>query len=262
MEVVNKRVKVAGGFLQTQLILPKDKAVTGPWLVFLHEALGSIRLWRQVPGQLAASTQLPVLVYERHGHGNSDPFLKKRDVAFLHHEAQVVLPELLDCLGIETSVLIGHSDGGSIALLFASQFPHRTCGVISEAAHVFVEPETLQGIQQAGDVFYVTSWREKLAKYHGDKTDGVFQAWQDIWLSQAFKSWNIEAALASIRAPVLVIQGADDAYGTKAQVDAIVGKVTAETTQLWVPNCGHEPHREAADIVLPAMTDFIKKLKS
>lgn len=239
---------------------PKPSLKSRPWLVFLHEALGSIRLWRDVPRELSAATGLPALVFERQGHGDSDPLEPPRAVSYLHDQASEVLPSVLDQCGIEKAILVGHSDGGSIALLFAAQFPEQVVGVISEAAHVFVEEETLAGIREAAVAYRETELRSKLMRYHGENTDLIFSAWQDTWLSDRFRDWNIEAYLPEITVPILVIQGQDDAYGTYAQVEAICDGVAGKTDVLWVPDCGHEPHRQAKESVLPEMISFIKTL--
>jgi len=254
------QIPLANGRLWAKTLVPEPASTNRPWLVFLHEALGCIRLWRDVPERLVAATGLPALVYERFGSGRSDPLPKKRTPGFLHEEAYEVLPEVLHHCGIESCILVGHSDGATIALLHAGRFPETVAGVVSEAAHVFVEPETLAGIRETRTAYLQTNLGEKLAKYHGDKTDALFWAWQNIWLDPEFRSWNIEAELEEIEAPAFVIQGCEDAYGTKAQVEAIAARVKGPCRSWMVPDCGHEPHRQAKERVIPRIAAFIREL--
>ena len=194
-----------------------DNATT---IVMLHEGLGSIALWKDFPQRLASRTGAGVLVYSRYGLGNSDQLLEKRPVKFMHHEGEVVLPELLDKLGILNPIVLGHSDGGSIALIFAGKYPHRPRGLILEAPHVFVEDLSVASIAQARVAYVTTDLPQKLGRYH-QHVDATFWGWNDIWLDPQFRSWNIEEYLPAIRCPVLCIQGHDDEYGTAAQVQAI-----------------------------------------
>jgi pimeloyl-ACP methyl ester carboxylesterase len=228
-------------------------------LVFLHEGLGSVGQWRDFPSLLCEKTGLPALVYDRWGYGRSDPFTLPRPRGYLHDEAQFGLPSVLDECGIDRAILVGHSDGGSIALLYASTGPGGIRAVITEAAHVFVESVTLEGIREAVSVYASTDLKKRLYRYHGDKTDRVFHGWADTWLSPEFRDWNIEKALPGIRCPVLVIQGIDDRYGTPAQVKAIERQVSGPAKALLVP-CGHVPHAEARDEVLEEMARFIESL--
>ena len=223
-------------------------------MVFLHEALGCIAMWKDVPERLAAMTGLPALVYDRHGHGLSDPMPRPREPDYLDRESFDILPRILAKCGVTDPILVGHSDGGSIALLHASRHPVRA--LVSEAAHVFVEGVTLAGIRQA-----VVTWRnsdlpQRLASYHGDKTGVLFSAWADCWQSEPFSSWNMEAALPGISCPALVIQGEGDEYGTKAQVDAIAAGLSGTASVMMVPGCNHIPHFQAAGAVLPAIAEF------
>ena len=191
-------------------------------LVFLHEGLGSIGQWRDFPRQLAASTGLGALVYDRYGFGGSDLLQEARDERYLQREAHEALPQVLDSCGVDRPILIGHSDGGTIALLYAAQFPGHPRGVITEAAHVFIEEVTLAGIHRAVKAFETGGLREKLARYHGERTESMFRGWSDTWLAPGFREWSMEERLAEIRCPLLAIQGEDDEYGTAAQVRAIV----------------------------------------
>lgn len=237
-----------------------DDSVQGASLVFLHEGLGSIAQWRNFPERLCMMTGLPGVVYERMGYGKSDPLVKKRKPYYLHEEALEVLPQFLDELDIIRPILIGHSDGGSIALIFASAFPEWVKAVVTEAAHVFVEEVTLEGIRRAVAVYEETNLRQQLQKYHGEKTDTLFRAWSETWLSDEFRSWNIEEYLPGIKCPLLVIQGKDDEYGTASQVEAIVSKASGPAEPLIIPGCGHIPHLQAKEKVIEAIKSFIVSL--
>ncbi len=235
-------------------------AQRSPVLVFLHEGLGSIAQWRDFPEALVECTGLPALLYDRQGHGRSDPLSAPRTPRYLHHEALKVLPRVLEHGGVQDAILVGHSDGGSIALLFASAFPQQTRAAITEAAHVFVEDETLAGIREAGEAWRTTRLAEKLARYHGDKTHALFHAWYDTWLAPEFRDWDLEDCLPGIHCPLLVIQGEDDEYATRAQVEAIAAQVSGPAETLLLPHCAHVPHHEARQPVLEAMARFIQSV--
>jgi pimeloyl-ACP methyl ester carboxylesterase len=229
-------------------------------LVFLHEGLGSIEMWHDFPAILAEATSCDCLIYDRWGHGRSDPIDVKRTLRYVHDEALDSLPEVLNHSHIREAILIGHSDGGSIALIFAAEYPEIVRGVITEAAHVFVEEITLQGIREALDSYNNTDLKQKLIRYHGDNTEKIFRAWCETWLQSKFKSWDIQDCLPKIECPLLVIQGEDDQYGTAAQVQAIINQVNGPSKGLLIPNCAHIPHREAKTRVAQEMTEFILEL--
>lgn len=232
-----------------------------PCLVFLHEGLGCTALWKNFPAQLCAATGCPGLIYDRQGYGLSSPLGAKRSVHYLHRAALDELPALLARLLPDRDyLLIGHSDGGSIALLHGAERSPRLRGIITEAAHVSVEPESLAGIRLA-DQAYATGKLGALQKYHGDKTEAIFRAWADTWLAPWYKTWNIEYALASIRCPVLAMQGEGDEYGTPDQVDRIV-RQCLDARAAMIADCGHTPHHEQRDAVLGAMRDFIAEIAS
>jgi pimeloyl-ACP methyl ester carboxylesterase len=251
-------VKVDGRRLETFWIEPRDSGV--PTIVMLHEGLGSIALWRDFPHALAERTGCGVLAYSRYGHGNSDKQIEKRPTTFMRHEGEVVLPELLDKFGIARPIVLGHSDGGSIALIFAGRYAERTGGLILEAPHVFVEDLSIQSISEAKTRFETTDLRARLNCYHSH-VDAMFWAWNDVWLDPEFRAWNIESYLASIRCPVLCIQGEQDEYGTRAQVDTIVSSLPGAEL-LMLPNCGHSPHRDQREATLAAMAKFVGKVRS
>ncbi|AUH51177.1 alpha/beta hydrolase [Chromobacterium sp. ATCC 53434] len=230
-----------------------------PCLVFLHEGLGCDTMWGGFPDRLCQATGLAGLVYDRQGYGRSEPLARPRTIHYLHEYALRELPAVLAaCLPDRDYILIGHSDGGSIALLHAAEQPARLKGAITVAAHVFVEDATLAGVRTAVD-----AWRagklDGLLKYHGDKAETLFHAWSDTWLSPAFAHWSIEYALPSIACPLLALQGADDQYGSAAQLDAIAGQ-TRNGRQTTLPRCGHSPHLEAPQATQQAMADFIAGL--
>jgi len=234
---------------------PGGAAADAPAMVFLHEALGCIAMWRDVPERLVALTGLPALVYDRHGHGLSDRMARRREPDYLDRESFDILPRVLAECGIADPILVGHSDGGSIALLHASRHPVRA--LVSEAAHVFVETVTLAGIKEASIAWRETDLPRRLGKYHGDKMEAVFSAWADCWQSEPFTSWNMESTLPGVACPVLIIQGAGDEYGTVAQVAAIATGITGPASVMMVPGCNHIPHFQAAETVLPAIAKFV-----
>jgi pimeloyl-ACP methyl ester carboxylesterase len=228
-----------------------------PTLVFLHDSLGCITVWRDFPERLAAALGCDALVYDRRGYGASSPFgPAPRAPGYLEDEADV-LARVLDACGVQEAVLFGHSDGGSIALVAASRRPELVRAVVTEGAHVFVEERTLAGIRAAREALRTTDLRERLQRHHGERTDAVTSAWIDVWLSPAFRDWDITAYLPGIRCPVLVLQGADDEYGTPEQVCAIAGGVASPTRASLIPGVGHTPHRAVPDEVLRTTLAFL-----
>lgn len=230
-----------------------------PVLVFLHEGLGCAAMWKDFPRRLCALAGCPGMVYDRLGYGLSDPLLKARSVHYLHEYTLIELPAVLErMLPGRPYIVIGHSDGGSIALLHGAAQPERLLGVITEAAHVFVEDVTLAGIRTALDAWQAGKLRG-LERYHGAKTSAIFHAWADTWLTPAFAHWNIEGVLASIACPVLALQGEGDQYGTEAQLASIAARAPRALPHL-LPDCGHTPHLENPDATLAAMAAFIARL--
>lgn len=234
-------------------------AADRPTLLLLHEGLGCVAMWRDFPVRLAAATACRVVVWSRAGYGGSQAYGEARGPRYMHREAEEALPALLAALGIERPILIGHSDGGSIALIFAGSFPDVPLAVAVMAPHEFVEEVTLAGIRAARQAWETTDLPKKLARYHHDQASRVFFDWNDTWLSPAFRDWNIEASVAKIRCPVLAIQGEDDEYATMRQIDAIAERLPA-TQLLKLPACGHSPQRDQEAAVLEALAAFVARV--
>ena len=238
---------------------PRDGA---PTLVFLHEGLGSAAQWRDFPAIIANDANLPALAYSRVGYGKSAPVKLPRPLTYIQDEARDFLPKVLDEHRIDSAILIGHSDGASIAVVAASLYPARIRAIILEAPHVFVEDVSVASIAKAREAYATTDLRDKLAKVHGENVDGAFRGWNDAWLDPGFRTWNLESYLPAITSPVLCIQGEDDPYGTRAQVDAIGRQVSGPKDILLIPRCGHTPHREAFETTREAMIRFLRDLRS
>ena len=230
-----------------------------PTLVFLHEGLGCITFWKDFPRQVTTAAGCRALVFSRRGYGNSDPAPAPRTPLYMHEEALEVLPKLLQALGVERPVLVGHSDGASIALIHAGSYSQGMAGVVVLAPHCWVEEEALAGIRQAGRMWRETDWPAKLGRYHRNGPQ-VFHDWHDTWLSEAFRGWNIEASLAGITVPVLAIQGIQDEYATLRQVEVIAEQVPAAVTLLKLEHCGHSPHRDQTEVVIRAIVDYLRRL--
>ncbi|HKW53182.1 MAG TPA: alpha/beta hydrolase, partial [Stellaceae bacterium] len=213
-------------------------------------------LWRDFPAKLAQATGCPAVVYSRHGYGRSDALRAPRGVDYMHREALETLPELRAQLGLDDAILVGHSDGASIALIHAGSGRWPVRAVVLEAPHVFVEDVSIASIAAARTAYDTTDLRQRLVRYHAD-VDSAFHGWNDIWLHPDFRAWNIEEYLLGVRCPVLAIQGADDEYGTLAQVDAIERGVAGPFERLVLPQCKHSSHRDQEDATLTAMAAFI-----
>jgi pimeloyl-ACP methyl ester carboxylesterase len=244
-------VTVADDGLFVKLLLhasPESEELRPTW-VFLHEALGSVAQWKSFPFELCRATGCDGIVYDRVGHGASSPMRGPRGADFYREEAEVYLRGLLAELNVRRPLLFGHSDGATIALKYASCFPDATVGVVSEAAHVIIEQVTLDGIREARALYATTDLKEKLSRYHGDKTDAVFGAWADSWLDPALADWDMLDDLRAIRCPVLVVQGEHDQYGSRRQVDLIASHVGGPVDTLWLTGTGHVPHLQARGMV-------------
>lgn len=230
-----------------------------PTLVFLHEGLGCVQMWRDFPETIAAATRCNLLVYSRLGYGASDPAALPRRVSYMHDEGLKVLPAVLTKLNVGKHILIGHSDGGSIALINGGGIRSgNLLGIITEAAHVFNEDLSVKSIAEAKIAYQTTGLRAKLAKHHAH-VDNAFWGWNDIWLHPDFRQWNIEEYLPLINVPVLAIQGVDDQYGTLAQVEAIVTGVGGSVEKQLIPDCMHTPHKEQPEVTSKIVIDFIKR---
>jgi pimeloyl-ACP methyl ester carboxylesterase len=228
-------------------------------LVFLHEGLGSVDLWRDFPDAVAERSGHPAFVYSRHGNGWSRPLASPREPDYMHREALDVLPKVIEELvNGRAPVLIGHSDGASIALIYAGS-GHPVRGLVLIAPHVFVEPETIGSIDAIRESFPDSELPEKMAKYHAEP-ETTFRGWADIWLSPSFRSWNIEEYVPAVSCPVLMIQGEADEYGTVGQLDAIDRGLGAPAERLMVPEAEHSPHLKQPDMVTDAVVDFIRRI--
>lgn len=238
--------------------IPGDAA--RPPLVFLHEGLGSAELWRDFPDHLAARLGARALLYSRFGYGYSDGLTGKRTPQFMDEEALSVLPALLQATGIEAPLLVGHSDGASIALIHAARGGRPVAGLALMAPHVFVEPVCLASIAKIRDVYLKSAsdaggLRSRLAKYHS-RVDDAFLGWADTWLAPEFRGWNIEDLIGAVAAPMLLIQGRNDEYGTLAQLDRIEARTAGPVSRLVLDACGHAPHRDRESAVLDAIAEF------
>lgn len=229
-----------------------------PELVFLHEGLGSVSHWKDFPARVAAATGCAVTVYSRYGSGQSDLLNEARPVRYMHDEGLVVLPELLSQLEIEQPILVGHSDGGSIAILYAGTHD-RVRGLVLLAPHVFVEDLSVRSIAEAKVKFETTNLPEKLARHHRDAAR-TFWGWNKIWLDPEFRSWNIEEYLPRITCPALVIQGRDDQYGTMAQAEAIQKQSGGPVEVLALADCRHSPQRDQPEATLQAICRFVDQV--
>lgn len=229
-----------------------------PYLVFLHEGLGCIQMFKGFPELLCSATGCPGLVYDRLGYGESSSLMTQRTIHYLHEYALHELPNILNNLiPSQPYVVIGHSDGGSIGLIHASEQPPLLKALITEAAHVFVEKQTLAGIKDA-DLAWEQGKLTGLDKYHGAKTTQVFKAWADTWQAPGFADWNIEYLLPSIQVPILAVQGKEDQYGSDQQVECIVSKVKSGKADL-IDHCGHTPHLQAQSNVINSICQFLQK---
>jgi pimeloyl-ACP methyl ester carboxylesterase len=230
-----------------------------PAIVFLHEGLGSITQWRDFPASLCDRAGCRGLIYSRRGYGRSDP-LASLPPGFMHHEALDVLPRVLDTFAIAAPVLCGHSDGGSIALIYAASKGAAPAALILEAPHVFVEDMTVARIAEVRRSYGSSGLRTRLERHHGGNIDRLFDSWTRTWLSDEFRTWNIEACLPAITCPTLVVQGADDEYGTSRQVDAIRGGVSGPVSSLLLDACGHSPHVDQREKVVDAAVTFLQQV--
>ncbi len=234
-------------------------AAERPTLVFLHEGLGCVGIWRDFPDRVAAATGCGTLVYSRAGYGKSSPVPLPRPLRYMHDEGLQVLPRLLERLDLRDVILVGHSDGASISLIHAgSGKADRVIGVICEAPHVFNEEVCVASIRQAKVAYETTDLRDKLKRLHGDNVDVAFWGWNGAWLDPDFWHWNLEEFLPGIGVPLLVIQGRDDEYGTARQYEAIKAQVGGPCEVAVLADCRHSPHKDQPEKALERMTTFIQ----
>ena len=249
---------IDGFNLEYQLLTPSQSDTLT--LVFLHEGLGCLAMWKDFPHQVARLTGCRVLIYSRVGYGGSDPCPLPRPLTFMHDEGLNLLPKILDAAEIEKAVLVGHSDGASIALINAGGIvDQRIQGLILMAPHIFVEELTLTSIREAGVAYENTAFREQLARYHGNNVDCAFLGWNQAWLDEDFIDWNLEEYLPKIEIPVLLIQGEDDNYGTIRQLEKIKEKLPGKAVITLLPDCGHSPFRDQPAETLHAISDFLNQ---
>ena len=251
-------VTVTGRRIEYRMI-PGDHAQ--PTLVFLHEGLGSVALWRDFPDKVAGRLGARALLYSRFGYGQSDGLAAERTRRFMHEEGLDVLPGLLDQFQIERPLLVGHSDGASIALVHAAAAGRPVAGLVLMAPHVFVESATVESIGRIRETYRTTDLRARLAKYHAH-VDDAFLGWADTWLRPEFLAWSIEELVADVDGPMLLIQGSDDEYGTLEQLDRIAARAHGPVSRLVLEQCGHSPHRDQEAPVLEAIVDFARNLST
>lgn len=235
---------------------------TRPTLVLLHEALGCIDMWKRVPHLLAEQTGCDVFVYERRGYGGSSPIQLPRPDDYLEQEGRLWLPRVLDAAGLESVVLVGHSDGGSVALVGAAVLGDRVAGLVTMAAHIYVDVLTQAGIREAVKRYQApdSDLPQRLARYHGERTDLLFRAWHETWSRPGFERFDLRPWLGDIRCPSLIVQGEQDHYGLPAQVIDICEGIGTHARPLMLPDCGHIPHLEAPEATLAAIGEFVEAL--
>jgi pimeloyl-ACP methyl ester carboxylesterase len=253
-----KTVSILGKHLEFVRLPSAHPRENAPAMVFLHEGLGSVSMWRDFPQKVADASGCEAIVYSRVGYGRSDSATRQRDVTYLHEEGLAVLPAFIAELGLERPFLFGHSDGGSIALLCAGGTDVALAGVIAMAPHVFVEDVTIEGILQAKAVWESSDLPARLGRYHND-AEAVFRSWQDIWLLPAFRDWNIEDILPGITTPILAIQGEDDEYATMEQIDRIAAGAN-DVDVVKLADCRHSPHKDQPQAVIEAVAAFVERV--
>jgi pimeloyl-ACP methyl ester carboxylesterase len=251
-------LETAKARLEYQLLRPE--ASTGPTLVLLHEGLGSLELWKDFPAQLVEACGSPVLIYSRQGYGRSSPVTLPRPLDYLSVAGPDELGCVLDGLALEQVVLLGHSDGASIALAYAARQDPRIRGVVVLAPHVDVEPASVEGVHRTVKAYARGDLRERLQTYHGDNLDGAFRGWSETWLNPAFAAWNLYEALPCIEVPLLAIQGCEDEFATPAQLETIARTAGGDCQTVLLDNCRHFPQNQARDRVLALIAGFLARL--
>jgi pimeloyl-ACP methyl ester carboxylesterase len=249
---------IDGTRLEYRMIGPRPNEA--PTLVLLHEGLGSVAMWNSFPDQLAAATGCGVFAYSRAGYGESSPVELRRPISYMDDEARRTLPKVLSAIGFRRGLLVGHSDGASIATIYAGSIQdHRVRGLVLMAPHFFVEDVSIASIAEAKRAYAETDLRERLAKYHAD-VDNAFRGWNDAWLDPGFRAWDISEALAYIRVPILIVQGEQDQYGTTRQIEVAQEECYCPVEVALLRNARHSPYREAPDETLGAAVEFADRI--
>src|SRR5262245_1401233 len=244
--------------LEYRMIGPRpDEA---PTIVMLHEGLGCVGLWNEFPDKLQTATGVGVFVYSRAGYGKSSPVALPRPLTFMHEEAREVLPKVLDAIGFRRGLLLGHSDGASIAAIYAGSVQdHRVRGLILIAPHFFTEDMGIAEIARAKEAYATTDLRARLARWHAD-VDSAFRGWNEAWLDPDFRQWDITEPLAYIRVPIVIVQGEDDQYGTVRQIEVAREECHCPVEVALLPGVRHAPHREAPALLLDTVSEFANRL--
>jgi pimeloyl-ACP methyl ester carboxylesterase len=244
--------------LEYRMIGPRPDAA--PTLVLLHEGLGCVGMWGDFPEKLQAATGAGVFVYSRAGYGQSSPVALPRPLSFMHTEAQETLPQILDAIGFQSGLLVGHSDGASIAAIYGgSHQDHRIGGIVLIAPHFIVEDVTIASIAEMRKIYDSTELRARLSRWHAD-VDATVHGWSDVWLKGDFRKWDLTEFLAYIRVPVLIVQGEDDQYGTVRQIEIAQQECYCPVEAALLPNAKHVPQREAPEVTLKVVADFIARV--
>jgi pimeloyl-ACP methyl ester carboxylesterase len=247
-------LRIGAADLEYRMIGPSP--AEAPTIVMLHEGLGSVGLWGDFPEKLQAATGAGILVYSRAGYGGSSPVTLPRPLDYMHVEALDVLPKLLDAIGFRRGLLVGHSDGASIASIYAgSHQDHRVQGIALIAPHFVVEDISVKSIAEIKAAYETTNLREKLSRWHKD-VDNAFYGWNGAWLDPSFRNWDISEYLAYIRVPVAILQGVNDQYGTMRQTEIAQDECYCPVDVSIIQGAGHSPHREAPEPTLQAVTEF------
>jgi pimeloyl-ACP methyl ester carboxylesterase len=234
----------------------------GPTIVLLHEGLGCIRMWRDWPETLVRVTGRRVMAWSRAGYGGSAAIERPRPLDYMEREGETMVAAVLDAAGIDDAILVGHSDGASIALVHAGTAASRprVCGLVALAPHVFCEDCSVAAITAAREAWLHGDLRERLRKHHGDNVEHAFWGWNDAWLDPGFRAWNIEYRLRTVEIPVALVQGEDDAYGTLRQLDAIAAGVRGPVTRTVLDRCGHSPHRDRPEETTAAVAALVRAI--
>jgi pimeloyl-ACP methyl ester carboxylesterase len=244
--------------LEYRMIGPRPHQA--PTLMLLHEGLGSAGMWGDFPEKLSAATGCGVFAWSRVGYGRSSPANLPRTLDFMHVEAEKILPRLLDQIGFRQGLLIGHSDGASVAAIYGGSVQdHRVCGLVLMAPHFIVEDVTINSIREIRHAFDTTDVRQRFQRWHAD-ADATVRGWTDVWMKNDFKSWDISDRLAYVRVPILIIQGEHDHYGTERQIEIAREECYCPVDVLLIPGIQHIPHREAPEATLNAIADFCRRL--